>query len=146
MTVPNRETVRDALVTLLSAALVGVGKPCKSVLGYPAARISASPLVCVSSTTATSEKIAKASWGWQFQFNIEILVRWKDSSSWTQANAEDKLDAIWVIVGGVIEANQSNANWQVLEVVEDTCDLVAISGDSYRREVIRINVGGVRAA
>ena len=146
MTVPNRETVRDALVTLLSAALVGTGKPCKSVLGYPADRISSSPLVCVSSTTATSEKIAKVSWGWQFQFNIEILVRWKDSSSWTQANAEDKLDAIWVIVGGVIEANQSNANWQVLEVVEDTCDLVAISGDSYRREVIRINVGGVRAA
>ena len=146
MTVPNRETVRDALVTLLSAALVGVGKPCKSVLGYPADRISASPLVCVSSTTATSEKIAKASWGWQFQFNVEILVRWKDSGTWTQASAEDKLDAIWVIIGGVIEANQSNANWQVLEVAEDTCDMVAISGNSYRREVIRINVGGVRAA
>lgn len=146
MTVPNRETVRDAFTALLSAALVGSGKPCKSVLGYPADRISGSPLVCVSSTSASEEKFAKSSWGWQFQFNVEILVRWKDTGSWTQAKAEDKLDEIWVIVAGVIEANQSNANWEVLEIVEDTCDMVAISGDNYRREVIKVNVGGVRTA
>ena len=146
MTVPNRETVRDAFVTLLSTALVGSGKPCKSVLGYPADRISSSPLVCVSSLSATSEKTAKASWGWQFQFNVEILVRWKDSGSWTQAKAEDKLDEIWVLIGGVIEANQKTANWSTLEVTGDACDMVAISGDTYRREVITVNVGGVRAA
>ena len=146
MTVPNRETLRDALTALLSAALVGTGKPCKSVLGYPADRISSSPLVCVSNGTATSEKIAKDSWGWQFQFTIEILVRWKDSGSWTQAKAEDKLDEIWVLVAGVIEDNQSTANWSVLEIVDDSCDMVAISGDSYRREVIQVNVGGVRTA
>lgn len=146
MTVPNRETVRDAFVALLTTALVGTGKPCQSVLGYPADRISSSPLVCVSSATASSDKIAKASWGWQFQFNVEILVRWKDTGTWTQAKAEDKLDAIWVIIAGVIEANQSNANWSTLEVVGDTCDMVAISGDSYRREVIQVNIGGVTAA
>ena len=53
---------------------------------------------------------------------------------------------IWVLIAGVIEANQSNANWSTLEIVEDTCDMVAISGDSYRREVITVNVGGVRPA
>ncbi len=146
MTVLNRETVRDAFVTLLSTALVGSGKPCKSVLGYPADRISGSPLVCVSSLTASEEKLAKASWGWQFVFNVEILVRWKDTGSWTQAKAEDKLDEIWVIIAGVIEANQGNANWDVLEVAEDACDMVAISGDSYRREVLQVQIGGVRTA
>ena len=146
MTVPNRETVRDAFTALLAAALVGTGKPCKSVLGYPADRISGSPLVCVSSLTAAEEKLHKAGWGWQFVFQVEILVRWKDSTSWTQANAEDKLDAIWVIIAGVIEANQSNANWDVLEVTEDACDMVAISGDSYRREVMQVQIGGVRTA
>ena len=146
MTVLNRETVRDAFVALLSTALVGSGKPCKSVLGYPADGISGSPLVCVSSLTASEEKLAKASFGWQFVFNVEILVRWKDTGSWTQAKAEDKLDEIWVIIAGVIEANQGNANWDVLEVTEDTCDMVAISGDSYRREVMRVQIGGVRTA
>ena len=146
MTVPNRETVRDALVALLNAALVGSGKPCKSVLGYPADRISGSPLVCVSSASASSEKIHKAGWSWQFQLNVEILVRWKDKGSWTQAKAEDKLDEIWVIVAGVIEDNAENANWDVLEVVEDACDKVSIGGNTYRREVIQVNVGGVRVS
>ena len=146
MTVPNRETVRDAFVTILSTALVGTGKPCKSVLGYPAARISSSPLVCVSSLSASEEKLSKASFGWQFVFQMEILVKWKDGTSWTQANAEDKLDEIWVIIAGVIEANQGNANWSVLEITEDTCDMVAISGNSYRREVMQVQIGGVRTA
>ena len=146
MTVPNRETVRDAFVTLLNTALVGTGKPCKSVLGYPADRISGSPLVCVSSLTASEEKLHKAGWGWQFVFNVEVLVRWRETGSWTQLNAEDKLDEIWVLIAGVIEDNQDNANWSVLEITEDACDMVAISGDSYRREVIQVNVGGVRTA
>ena len=146
MTVPNRETVRDAFTALLSAALVGTGKPCQSVLGYPADRISGSPLVCVSSVSASEEKTSKATWGWQFVFQVEVLVQWKDTGTWTQAKAEDKLDAIWVIIAGVIEANQSNANWSVLEIIEDTCDMVAISGNSYRREVMQVQIGGVRTA
>lgn len=146
MTVPNRETVRDALVALLNTALVGTGKPCKIVQGYPAQTIAGSPVVYVSSASASSEKIHKAGWSWHFQLNVEILVRWRDSGSWTQANAEDKLDEIWVIVAGVIEDNAGNDNWDVLEVVEDVCDKVSIAGDTYRQEVILVNVGGVKVA
>ena len=146
MTVPNREVVRDAFTTILSAAVFGAGKPVKQVLNYPADKITSSPVVCVSCLTASGEKLHKDEWGWQFVFQVEVLVRWRDTGSWTQLNAEDKLDEIWVLIAGVIEDNQSNANWSVLEIVEDTCDMVAISGNTYRREVIQVQIGGVRTA
>lgn len=144
MSVPNREMLRDAFVTLLSAGLVGTGLPCKQVLSYPASRVDRSPTVLVAVQSARGERMAKASWDFHFVLELEVLVRWKDSGSWTQANAEDKLDEIWAIIMGILADNQITANWGTLQLVSDVCDNVIISGETYRREVIQVDIGQVR--
>ena len=51
MTITNRETVRDALGTLLSAALVGTGKPAQAFYGYMVGDFAGqSPVVVLTSS------------------------------------------------------------------------------------------------
>ena len=145
MAATERETVRDAFVTLLSAALVGSGKPCKAVYGYLANRIDTSPVVCVSSAGAMRQRIAKSSWAYEFLFNVEILVKWKDSSNWAADDAEDKIDEIETDIANVLESNQSTTNWATIDYDgRSATDITNIGGVDYRRETIPVVIASAQ--
>jgi len=139
MAAKERETVRDAFVTLLNTALVGSGKPCKAVYGYLANRLDTSPAVCVSSAGAKRERIAKASWAWEFLFTVEILVPWADKSNWAADDAEDKMDEIETDIADVLESNQSATHWDGIDYDgRSATDITNIGGVNYRRETIPV--------
>ena len=140
----NRETVRDALVTLLQTALVGAGLPVQAVYGYQVGDAGGqSPAVVVSS--AGSERRYKTmgtNWHDVFYFNVYAFVLYADSaSSWTEANAEDRIDLIEKEIADTVMDNRTNANWDIITIEGPSIvDGVEIGGEEYRRELTRIKV------
>ena len=110
----SRETVRDALVTLLEAALVGVGLPCKTVSGSKVTSlVGVTPLVTVLS--AATERVTLSSKP-PVTFHLTIAT-WvlQSGTGWTLAQAEDALDSIEAIIAQTIEDNVNTANWELLK-------------------------------
>jgi hypothetical protein len=75
-------------------------------------------------------------------FDIISFVLYADAaSSWTEADAEDKLDAIESAVDNVIQANLVTDNWADIGYDgKSTTGNVTIGGEQYRYEVIPIKV------
>jgi len=124
----SRETVRDALVTLLDTALVGVGLPCKTVVGSKVKILEGlTPLVVVVSGGTLRERVTFLGDKPTFYLEVQVWVL-QEGIGWTTAQAEDALDRIESLVAGVYESERGTANWAVLEydgrstVIEVTAD------------------------
>jgi hypothetical protein len=139
----TRETARDALATLLSAALVGSGKPAQAFYGYPVADFqNQSPVVVLRSagserTMETMSTRRKS----MLSFDIISFTLYADpASGWTEANAEDKLDAIEQVVDETIAANLVNGTtWADIGYDgKSSAGNVTIGGEQYRYELIPI--------
>jgi len=110
----SREAARDALVTLLSAALVGTGKPVKTVSGSKVESLEgATPLVVVLSRGSERERLTFQGDRATFYMVIQTWVL-QSASGWTQAQAEDAVDSIEALIAATLEANQGTANWEIL--------------------------------
>lgn len=124
----SREITRDALVTLLNTALVGVGLPVKTVTGSNVKTLEGlTPLVAVLSGGSLRERMTLE--GDKLTCHLEVQV-WvlQEGTGWTNAQAEDALDRIESLIAGVYESERGTANWAVLEydgrttVIEVTSD------------------------
>jgi len=141
----SRETARDALATLLSTALVGVGKPAQAFYGYPVADFQAqSPVVVLSSAGSERDQEAISTRRKSFlSFNIITFVLYQDTaSSWTEDDAEDALDTIEATIDQVISANLTNGTtWADIGYNgRTTAGNTSIGGDPYRYEIIPIRI------
>lgn len=141
----SRETARDALSTLLGAALVGSGKPAQAVYGYQVGDFAgATPVVTVSSAGSRRERQSFGNcWSNAFHFNIHVFVLYSDEDAWGEDDAEDALDTIEALIADVVMANAENDGvWDQLAFRdEDTlADSVDIGGIPYRRETIPVTV------
>ena len=133
----SRETARDALVTLLRAALVGTGKPAKTVTGSKVLALEAmTPLVAVLS--AGSERGRPPYQGAKATFYLEVLVFVRQAQAgWTDAQAEDALDAIEVLVANTYEVNTATANWEMVDYGGQTTVFeIEVGGTKYYMERI----------
>lgn len=111
----NRETIRDALVTLLSAALVGAGKLAETCTGSKVTDLTAkTPLVAVFGRGSGRERPPFFEGVPTFYLEIQVLVR-QAYTGWTNAEAEDRLDAIEAVIAGVILTNGVTANWRQID-------------------------------
>jgi hypothetical protein len=135
----SRETSRDALVTLLTAALVGVGLPAKTVTGSkPDTLTGETPLVSVLSAGSERPRLTVDGNRGIMYLTIHVWVQ-QATTGWTNAQAEDALDEIESLIAGVIETNRETSNWMVLEYTARTTVLdVEVEGNRYYREVIPI--------
>ena len=127
----SREQVRDQLVTLLSAALVGTGLPCKTVTGSKVDALTGlTPLVAVLSAGSEREPLTFRGDTPTFYLEVQVWVMQK-TDTWTNAQAEDALDTIESIIASVYESNQFEyaARTAVMEV--------AVSGVAYYLERIQ---------
>jgi hypothetical protein len=138
----NRETLRDALTTLLTTALVGTGLPAQAVHGYPIGDFgSKSPVVVVES--AGSERVheqASTKWRDWFYLNVFVFVICTDpGTTWGEDDAEDQLD---LVEKEIADALMDNLAAGVLNYFEfagrTTVDHIVIGGDDYRRELMPI--------
>ena len=131
----SRETARDALVTLLTAALVGVGLPVKTVTGSKVESLSGlTPLVSVLSAGSLRERVTFLGDMASFSFEVQTWVL-QSVAGWTNAQAEDALDRIESIIAGVYEAARGTATWEVVEYAGPTTVLeIAVAGIPYYME------------
>lgn len=111
----SRKVARGALKTLLEAALVGAGLPVKTVVDSKVTDLSGlTPLVSVLSGGSLRERLTFMGDHPTFSLEVQVWVL-QEGTGWTTAEAEDALDDIEALIAGTYEANQSTANWEVLE-------------------------------
>lgn len=126
----NRETARDALVSLLTAKLVGDGLPVKTVQGSKLRTLEGNwPAVVVLS--AGSERIPLTFQGDQtkFYFRVQSVVQQSSGDTWDNADAEDAIDEIEKLIAEVYEDNDATANWELLRISgRTTVTEVAVAG------------------
>jgi hypothetical protein len=111
----SRKDSRDALATLLEAALVGDGLPVKTVSAHKEERLEGnSPLVVVLSRGTVRERMTFAGDQATFEFLVQVWVLQK-ATGWTQEQAEDALDRIESLIAETFETNRSGTEWEILE-------------------------------
>lgn len=137
----SRETARDALVTLLTAALIGEGLPVQTVSGSKVTSLEGiNPLVAVLSRGSARTPLTTTGDQARFLFTLQSWVL-QSSGDWTYANAEDALDSIEALIAGVCEDNDRTANWELLRYDGPSSIVaVAVAGVPYYLESIPIQV------
>jgi len=144
MTITNRETVRDALGTLLSTALVGAGKPAQAFFGYMVGDFAGqSPVVVLTSAgTQHEQRHVTSRQKNSFYFTIFTFTLYaQDGTAYGEDDVEDGVDSLEKTIRETLANNRSTANWAFIEydgrsVVETTM----IAGEEYRREAIPVRV------
>ena len=142
--VVNRETVRDAVSTILSTAIVGAGYA-QAFYGYQVADFARqSPVVVVTSGAAKRGNLASKEIGdTQFKIIIHTFVLYAtDDGTWTEAESEDKVDALEKkIIDLLIDAFDVQ-NWLTLDAMDFSEVYPEIVGEEeYRHEEITLTIG-----
>lgn len=129
----DRETVRDALATLLGTALVGSGLPAQAVYNYRKGDwAGASPVVEVSSRGSDRRRMTARGSQAKFFLQADVYVLYSDEASWGEDDAEDALDEIEHLIAGVVESNQVTAQWRALDYAAESERYdVSIGGVGY---------------
>ncbi len=136
----DRETVRDALATLLETALVGTGLPAQAVYNYRCGDWQgASPVVEVVSKGSDRRRMTARGSRARFLMLVDVYVLYSDEGTWGEDDAEDALDEIEHLIAGVVENNQVTASWGALdyEDVSQRFD-VTIGGHGYIWEQVTL--------
>lgn len=137
MSSTSRETARDALVTLLTTALVGPGLPAKTVTGAKVTSLKGlTPLVSILSAGTLRERLTFQGDKPTFYLEVQVWVR-QACTGWTNAQAEDALDTIESLIAAVIEGNRATAEWEALEYrAPSEVREVVVAGDPFYMERI----------
>jgi hypothetical protein len=145
----SREAARDALAALLSTALVGTGLAAEAVYGYRVADFGKKrTIVTVSGGGSARERYTQQGNRSTFYLFIHVFVLYADPNTtpaWTEADAEDRLDAVEAIIAGVVQTYRRYAGyWEALDYAERSnvvdLDLTQFGGNEYRVEVIQVKV------
>lgn len=139
----SRRPAREALAALLTTALVGSGKPATAVYDYLVGDFEGqSPVVVVASgpMLRLRDNLGEC---YRSRFNLRcfVFVAYSDpAGTWTEADAEDAIDAIEAAIADVVLANgRVSGAWDKLTNEEVTeLDSVTIGGVEYRREIITL--------
>lgn len=138
---PNRETARDALATLLQSS-IGTATV-QAYYNYQVGDFGGqSPVVVVTSGPATR---ARSSYGGgyidaTFEYDVHVFVLYTQGTAWTEADAEDRLDLIEKEVADCVQDNMSGTIWQRLDWEGATAiDSVVLGGEEYKHEVITVS-------
>lgn len=146
MSSTSREVVRDALVTLLAAEMVGAGLPVKTVVGSKVGDLAGlTPLVAVLSGGTTRERITFLGAMPRFFLEVQVWVI-QEATGWTTAEAEDALDRIESLIAGVFADNVNTGNWTTLEYDgRSTVMELSVAGLPYYMERIPVVVSTSKA-
>jgi hypothetical protein len=138
----NRETVRDAMATLLETALVGTGLPVQAVYNYrPGDFGGQSPVVVVSSSGSERPRFTAAGGRTTVFLQVDAFVLYSDEDTWGEDEAEDRIDLIETTIAETVHANQYTTNWEAADYAARSERIdVEIGGLEYVREMIPLRV------
>jgi hypothetical protein len=137
----SRETVRDALATLLNSALTISGGPAEAFYGYPVADFRGQSPVVVLASRGSERTMETMSTRRKSLFHLDIMsfTLYSDGSSWNEDDAEDRLDIIEQVIDQTIATNLVTSDWADIGYDGTTeCGNATIGGTQYRYEVIHI--------
>ena len=137
-----RETVRDALVVLLTAGMVGANRA-KTCVGYKLEDIVGyEPVVSVESAGTDRSRLTFGVDLPTFDFKVVIYTPMA-TTGWTNAQAMDMVDLLESLLADVIEANKCTTDWSFIEYT-DTSEIEEITertgGARYYQETVSIRV------
>lgn len=138
--VQNRKTIRQALATLLTAELVGAGKPVQALYRYKASDFNGqSPVVVVTSAPTNRAKQAQTTRVASFvDMDIYTFVSYAEAG-WTEEQSEDNLDDLEKEISDVLMDNESTDSWAYIAFKGDSeLDFIIIGGKEYRVEIIHV--------
>lgn len=143
MALVNRETSRDALAALLTTEMVN-GSPqlAQAVYNYQKFDFGGtSPVVLVYSGGAERPSATLGGSRTTLQLWVAMFVSTVASGSYTEADAEDRLDRLERALAEVIDENRSTANWTHIaydghSLVQD----VELGGVPYIAEYVPVEV------
>lgn len=141
--VTNRQTVREALATLIDAALDNAW----DVYNYGTKALAfekARNVVIATDTTSYPEMAAaETSSDFEFRFFVMLFILYADDAlSWTPQNSEDALDLGRKLITDVFKDNISNGStWSDLRASPSTVSIVSEEGGNpYRFESIAVTI------
>lgn len=140
--VANRKTIRQALASLLSTALVGTGKPAQALYDYRASDFGGqTPVIVVSSGGTNRAKQAQTTRVSSFvNLDIDVFTLYAEES-WTEENSEDKQDDLEKAIADVLMDNDTNDTWAQLSFNGDSVlDFNVVGGKMYRQETIPVRI------
>lgn len=134
----NRETVRDAFLTLVEAGLTSA----QEHYGYRVGDFEGqSPVVVVSSAGQLPRRATMQGSRTTVRLQVDTFVLYSDGDSWGEDDAEDALDALAMQLAGVVDDNQNTANWFALSFPQMSArNSVAIGGQEYAHEAFLVDV------
>ena len=119
MTEVNREVLRDQLTTILTAALVGTGKPAQAVYGYRRGDFQGMTAVVAVLSEGSQRRNLPREVGQKLYFGLYLFVLYADGVDWAEDDAEDRLDAIEYAIATTLAAYRRHPGyWQCLEQVD----------------------------
>lgn len=140
MTVASRAEAREALASLLSNSVEAAAEVHAHKAGDLAGK---SPVLVVLSAKSGRPKLTNR--GSRSEFFLEVhsfVLDALQDGSWTEAQAEDKLDEIEQQVAQAVANNQENGDWNTIDYEGETkIREVIIGGNAYLEEIIPIKVG-----
>ena len=141
----SRRTARESLASLLTTALVGTSKPAAAVYAYLVGDFAGqSPVVVVASGSMERRRDSIGEcYRSVFDLYVYVFAVYSDpAGTWTEADAEDAIDAIEAAIADVVLVNSREPGaWDYLGYSDVTqLDSVTIGGVEYRREIITLQV------
>jgi hypothetical protein len=133
----NRATVRKAIATSLSSSLTGAGNPAQELHNHFIGDFGGkSPVVVVASTGLATEALSLQGSRITYFFDVMVFVlRGEATGDYTEADADDQMDAVADDIETWIASNRSATNWDALNLREDsTVTPVVVGGDPYWME------------
>jgi hypothetical protein len=144
--VPNRKSLRSALASGLSAALVhavdGDGKPLDALYGYRKSKIDKNFVICVTSGPANRTKQAQMTRVTSMvDLDINIFTIYA-AENFSEDDSEDKADDLEKAVQDWLADHDSTGDWEELQQSGPSeYDVVTlVSGRTFRIETIPVRI------
>lgn len=139
----SRGQVRKWLAGILRTELVDERGIAQQVEAYRLPDLAGrSPVVMVLSSGSERLPFTFEGNRSRFYFDVQVWTLYADGEDWTEAEAEDRADALEVAVAEVLEAHRKEALWELVTYDGRTTaeDVVTSGGVPYIVETIPIVV------
>jgi hypothetical protein len=146
VTMINRETIRDAVVSGLVTATTGTGKPVSGVYGYQKGRLDGeSPVILVLSggIQRIPAGLGSQKYNNVIELELHLLVYDGADNPLSEAEREDKVDAIELACAGYFATNQNTATWRACFYTPDPTQITNVTyldGNPYRLEIVKVRL------
>jgi hypothetical protein len=130
----NRETVRDAIVAGLTPALTVA----QLVAGYQKVSVKGQwPAVLVFTSGSLRPQVTEQGIRSEFYYLAQLWVLYRQGEQWTEAQAEDTLDALEQQLTEWMSNNQVNEVWTSLMFNgRSTISILNVGGEAYLVEEV----------